>query len=351
MAARHVQPVVLGPAEGQVGAAFRQLDEADRLALRVEHRHAIEFFRLACRRAVAAPAAPQVAVAIDLEAVQRARAIGIDHLGLVGQAAVGTDVVAPDAAARRAAPFDHVELLFIRRERDAVRIEQVGDHRVQPAVGAEPVHVGGGLVGFGPFTFPFAIDAEYRVGEPDRVVGLDHDVVGRIEPFAVETVGQHGDLAVVLGTRDATSDRMLAGDQAPLAVTHIAVGVVGALAKHAEAAVGLVVLHDAVVRDVAHQQIAAGRKIRRTLGPAHAGGELLDGAAVDTVFAEARVENLYRRVGVALVGLEVERLRAGESADGSGGGAGQQLAAFGLVRIVVGLRTALAHVALPGFFW
>jgi hypothetical protein len=39
---RHVEAVVLRPAEGEVGAPFREADEADRLALRIEHHDTVE---------------------------------------------------------------------------------------------------------------------------------------------------------------------------------------------------------------------------------------------------------------------------------------------------------------------
>src|SRR6516162_1028710 len=47
MRRRHIEAVALRPAEGQVRAALRQADEADRLALRIEHHHAVEIFGLA----------------------------------------------------------------------------------------------------------------------------------------------------------------------------------------------------------------------------------------------------------------------------------------------------------------
>src|SRR5947209_16863080 len=77
MAACHEQPVLLAPAEGEIGAAFGQADEADRLALRVEHHHAVEVFRLGRGRAVAAPATPEISLGIDAEAVERAGSIGV----------------------------------------------------------------------------------------------------------------------------------------------------------------------------------------------------------------------------------------------------------------------------------
>ena len=143
--------------------------------------------RLGVERAVAAPAAPEVAVAVDAKAVERALVGGVDQLGLVAeQAAVGADVVAPDAAIRRAFPLDDVELLLVGRERQAVRVDQVGDHGRELAVAADAVDVGRRLLGLRARAFPLAVDAEQRVGEPDAVVGLDDDVVRRVQALALE---------------------------------------------------------------------------------------------------------------------------------------------------------------------
>src|SRR5436189_6382729 len=64
--------------------------------------------------------------------------------------------------------------------------------------------------------------------EPDRVVGLHHDVVGRIERLAVELVHQHGDRAIIFGAGDAARV-VLAGDEAALPVARVAVGEVRGL--------------------------------------------------------------------------------------------------------------------------
>jgi hypothetical protein len=69
--------------------------------------------RLFPERAIATPAAPEIAVAVDTEAVERALVGGVDQLGLVGDGAVVGDVVAPEAAVRGALPLDHVELLLV----------------------------------------------------------------------------------------------------------------------------------------------------------------------------------------------------------------------------------------------
>src|SRR5437867_3489834 len=85
VAARHIEAVVLRAAEGEVGAALRQADVRERLAGRAEHHDAVELFRLALeleyfsaadirrlrlQRAIGAPAAPQIAVAIDAKTVR-----------------------------------------------------------------------------------------------------------------------------------------------------------------------------------------------------------------------------------------------------------------------------------------
>ena len=187
----------------------------------------------------------------------------------------------------------------------------IGEDGGELAVLGDAVDVGGGLLGLFLLAFPLAVDAEQRIGEPDRVVGLDHDVVRRVQPLALELVGQHRDLAVLLGAGDAAGDRMLAGDEPALTVARVAVGVVGVGAEHAGLAGFLVELHDAVVGDVGKQQIAAFGEIRRPFGPAHAGRNLLDRRGIDPVFGEARIEDLHRRIGIALVRRERKRLRAG----------------------------------------
>src|SRR5690606_4060149 len=76
---------------------------------------------------------------------------------------------------------------------------------------------------------------------------------------------------------------VLGADEPALAVDGVAVRVAGGLAEDGCLAVGLVPLHDPVVGDVAPHDVATGREVGGTFGPAEAGGELLDtGAALDT---------------------------------------------------------------------
>jgi hypothetical protein len=60
---------------------------------------------------------------------------------------------------------------------------------------------------------------------------------------------------------------MLAGDQAAAAVAGVAVGVVGGLAEDRDVARFLVPAQDAVVGDVAPQEVTAVAEIDRSLGP------------------------------------------------------------------------------------
>ena len=192
---------------------------------------------------------------------------------LVGElaAAVG-HVVGEDLAVGHAAALDDVEDLLVGREAQPVGAEHaLGDDGRLAGLGVDAVDVGVDL-GLGLVALVVGEDAEHGIGEPDRAVRLHDHVVGRVEPLAVEAVDQHGDGAVVLGADDAPA-AVLAGDEAALAVAGVAVGEVGGLAVDADRARLLLPLQDAVVGDVAPQQIAPVAEIDRPLGPAAAGGE------------------------------------------------------------------------------
>lgn len=81
MATRPIKAVRLGAAEKEVRAPLHWTVEADGLALRIVHLEAVEVFGLGTGRTVAAPAAPDIAVDIDL-------------------VMVGGQVLAPDDAVR-----------------------------------------------------------------------------------------------------------------------------------------------------------------------------------------------------------------------------------------------------------
>src|SRR5690349_8976192 len=69
---------------------------------------------------------------------------------------------------------------------------------------------------------------------------------------------------------------MFASDQASFAINGVAVRVHRGLAVDARMAVIFREAHDAIVGDVAEQQITSGGKIYRPLGPAEAGRDALN---------------------------------------------------------------------------
>src|SRR5437899_7084434 len=73
VARRHEQPVAVAAAEAEVGAAFGQRDEGDRLAGGVENLDPVLL------GVAHAPAAPEIAVDIAAEAVGRATRFGGDE--------------------------------------------------------------------------------------------------------------------------------------------------------------------------------------------------------------------------------------------------------------------------------
>src|SRR5262245_32714236 len=160
----------------------------------------------------AGAAAVDVALHVDLHAVWHARLvateIGEDAVGLLGERAVREQIERADVLAARVVDVEHA---LVRRER-----QPAGQHKIvnEQGVGAEPgseaIYAREGeipLLG-GEGTRP-------RVGEVDTAVGLDHDVVGTVEPLAFEAVRDHGEAAIELEPRDPPAV-VLAGDQPAL---------------------------------------------------------------------------------------------------------------------------------------
>lgn len=227
MTARHEQPIPFASAEAQVRAAFWQRDVPDGLALGVEDSHAVEFFEVGLGVAVASPATPQVARFVALHAVDGGVVQAFDVFAAFAQGAVVLDRDGPDQAVRFGPTFDDVQGLFVRGEAQAVGAGEVVDHPGDfPALAVDAVD-GVGL-GRGDFVaFVVVAGLEGRVAEPDRAVAFADDVVGGVEGFAVEAVGQHGDGAVVFRAGDAPAfagrGRTLADDEAALAIAAHAV--------------------------------------------------------------------------------------------------------------------------------
>ena len=104
--------------------------------------------------------------------------------------AVGQQVEGPDVAAPGVVDVEHA---FIGGEGEAVGHDKVIDDRLMvPRSGVTrytPAKVRSHCSGD---------DGVVRVGEVDAAVGLDHHVIGPVEPPPLEAVGDHGEAAVEL---------------------------------------------------------------------------------------------------------------------------------------------------------
>src|SRR5262249_23233536 len=161
----------LQSAETDVGAAFGQLDAADRGTVGRENHDAIELGR------AHAPAAPEITVDVAAHAVGRAGS-GIDQHALVGKlGAIGRNVIGQDLAVRYAAGFHDVEDFFVGRKAQPIRSQHAfGDDGGFSGCAIDAVDVGVDLrLGF--VAFVVAKQPERGIGEPDRAVGLHHHVV------------------------------------------------------------------------------------------------------------------------------------------------------------------------------
>src|SRR6185437_415230 len=117
----------------------------------------------------------------------------------------------------------HVKRRLIGREGQSVWLYPVRhDKRYSSGAVVDPVDVGSADLGFALPPLIVAVDPVGRVGEPDRAIRFDHDIVGRIQSTPLILIGEGGDRAIVLGPADA-SCKVLAGDEPSLAVDRIAV--------------------------------------------------------------------------------------------------------------------------------
>src|SRR5262245_19493874 len=106
---------------------------------------------------------------------------------------------------------------------------------------------------------------------------------------------------------------MLAGNESALAVTGIAVGVVGGATEDADPTGLLVPAHDAVIGNIAPQETARIAEVDRALVKTAAGREPLDAGKRKPVFVEGWIETLHRWVGIALARLPGRQCRRRKS--------------------------------------
>src|ERR1700751_2066988 len=119
----------------------------------------------------------------------------------------------------RRARIGYVERRLIGREGEPVGLYAVR-HGKRYFAGAaiDPVDIGGADLGFALPSLIVAVDPVGRIGEEDRTVRFDHDIVGRIQSAPLILVGKYGDRTIVLGPADAPrtdaagSEALPAGD-------------------------------------------------------------------------------------------------------------------------------------------
>ena len=129
-----------------------------------------------------------------------------------------------------------------------------------------------------------------RISEPDATVGMDDHVVWGIERFALITIRQHGNAAIILGARHPAR-AMLARDEAPLPVTGVAVGVIGWLTEHTDSAGLFSPAQHPVVGNITPQQIAPIPKPAGAFGPQCPRIESLHRSMSEGIGLEAWVED------------------------------------------------------------
>src|SRR5215475_2557842 len=137
-----------------------------------------------------------------------------------------------------------------------------------------------------------------RISEPDATVGMDDHVIWGVERFALITICQHGDAAIILGARHPAW-AMLARDEAPLPVAGVAVGVIGWLTEHTDRASLFSPAQHAVVRNITPQQIAPIPKPAGAFGPQCPRVEALHRGMAEGIRLEAWVEDPDGRIRVS----------------------------------------------------
>ena len=205
-----------------------------------------------------------VAVAVEAHAVDAAmRALVVcapsEQRRISAEAAVCLDRVGAQLARDviLVAAFGDVKRVLVLRNENAVRLRGIERH-ARGGVSAVFLRVAAQdrlVIDFhaGVRVPVAAVD---RIGEPDAALAVDREVVGRIEPFAVKTVGDDGVLAVCVEAYDRTSARA-AAEQLPPGVETKPVGAVGAVAHHRDGVALQVVFENGVRMNVRKQQVLA----------------------------------------------------------------------------------------------
>ena len=205
-------------------------------------------------------------------------------------------VVAAAVLPPRGRGVGHVEQRFVERERQAVRVFHGGADAAQLAaarVETEDMVATEFALGF--VAFVVGRDAVRRVGEPDRAVGFDDDVVRGVEPATFEAinddfVGQRRQAR----TEARTNHRALAVravQQRAVVLARVAVGVLDRIAPDGHAGAGVPAQH-AVIRDVAPEQALVFRHPDRAFAPDRAGAQAFKAARTSGHLVKPRIEHI-----------------------------------------------------------
>src|SRR5262249_16023525 len=147
----------------------------------------------------------------------------------------------------REAGVDDIELLLVRREENAVGLNEVIDDNLDlTRFRIYPEDVMLFLLRLGFDALIIAADTVDWIGEPDRTIGSYNHVVRRVELFGIVLGGDDSDRAVEFGPGDPSA-AMFASDQASFPINGVAVRVHRRLAVYAQVIVILAQAHDAVV--------------------------------------------------------------------------------------------------------
>ena len=231
---------------------------------------------------------PDVAVDIEPEAVRDAGLHDVEDARPFEPAPVD-DVERHDVVAALDHPrIRHVERPLVEREREPVGVDEgVGRDRQLAGRAVQPEHEAATQLGVGLVALPVVEDPVRRIGEPDRSVRGDDDVVRRVEPPALVPVDDGRAAAIGLVARDA-SQAVLAGEDAPVVVERVAVGEIGRAVEVGDAVGGRPAMDD-VAPHVAPDQGVLARHVDGPLGPQTA-------ARVPDEFGVGRDEALEARI-------------------------------------------------------
>ena len=236
---------------------------------------------------------PNASFTIQSEAIEQAFRTFSKYLS-AAKSVVVSDNVSPNVpgAVRivRDPRISDIQQAFIRRKRQTVWFDVVVRHDADVARRVNSVDMA--CSDFALRTVPFVVyqNSVTWVGKPNRSIRFNHDVVWRVQLFAIEGVRDNRDGSVMFRTCDAAC-QMFAGYKPPLPIDRMAIGIVGRLPKRGYGAICLIIPHDAVVRDIRPKQVSTRGKPHRSLGPTRPCPKPLDPGVTDQTCSELGLDD------------------------------------------------------------